>query len=212
MLYRRAWLQLTSSSKNGTLAELVPVTVNTWPVTYVYTASGLILAYGVAFLCALSCSAVGLYAFYVNNASYQNIFSTYIRATVDSAIRSQTQSGDNGEDPLPKTLATFYVAFGRHREEIEEIDKRDEHEDVELRRLNVAQINPSLDLSWNTLDDVHGFGGPRDHHTGSLGDEERSLQTEVETRSVVSSIKEASQDSQDVRAENMEGDVHGRSD
>ncbi|GAB7332768.1 hypothetical protein MBLNU13_g04501t3 [Cladosporium sp. NU13] len=92
---------------NGTLAELGPVTVNTWPVTYVCTASGLILAYGVAFLCALSCSAVGIYAFYVNNASYQNLFSTYIRTTVDSAIHLQTQSGDDGAHTLPKLWSNF---------------------------------------------------------------------------------------------------------
>jgi hypothetical protein len=111
----------------------VPVTVNNWPVTYVYTASGLILAYGVAFMCALSCSAVGLYAFYVNNASYQNLFSTYIRATVDSAIRSQTQPGDNGADPLPETLAKFYVAFGGYRENRDEIDERDERQTLNCR-------------------------------------------------------------------------------
>lgn len=172
-------------------------------MTYVYTASDLILAYGVAFLCALSCSVIGLYAFYVNNASYQNLFSTYIRATVDSAIRSQTQSSDNGADPLPKALAKFYVAFGRHREDMEEIDGRDEHEDVELQRLNVAEINPSLELSWNSLDNAHGSGGPRNHHAGSLGAEERS-QTDVETHSEASSIEDVLRNGPHVRAGNQD--------
>ena len=194
------------SSKNGTLAELVPVTVNTWPVTYVYTASGLILAYGVAFLCALGCSAVGLYAFYVNNASYQNLFSTYIRATVDSAIRLQIQSGDDGADPLPKTLAKFYVAFGGHRESSDEYNKRNDHEDVELRRLNVAEINPSLELSFNTPGDVQDPEHPRDHPPRSPGAEERST-TEVETRSVVSSIESTTRDNSEVRAESTERDT-----
>ena len=192
-------------SKNGSLAELVPVTVNTWPVTYVYTASGLILAYGVAFLCALSCSAVGLYAFYVNNASYQNLFSTYIRATIDSAIRSQTQSDDDGADPLPKALAKFYVAFGGHRGNSDEHDDRGNHQDVELQRLNVAEINPSLELSWDAPDDTHDTGYPGVHRAGSLSAEDRS-QTDMETHSVVSSIERSTRDVPDVRAGDTEAD------
>jgi hypothetical protein len=181
----------------------VPVTVNTWPVTYVYTVSGLILAYGVAFLCALSCSAVGLYAFYVNSASYQNLFSTYIRATVDSAIRSQTQSGDDGADPLPKTLAKSYVAFGGHRGNSDEHDDRHNHQDVELQRLNVPEVNPSLELSWDRLSNAHDPEDPRDDHLGSPGVEECS-QTDAETRSRVSSIELTTQDVQGVQAENAE--------
>ena len=84
---------------------------------------------------------------------------------------------------------------------MEEIDGRDEHEDVELQRLNVAEINPSLELSWNSLDNAHGSGGPRNHHAGSLGAEEHS-QTDVETHSVVSSIEDVSRNSPHVRAEN----------
>lgn len=183
----------------------MPATVNTWPVTYVYTASGLILAYGVAFLCALSCSAVGLYAFYVNNASYQNLFSTYIRATVDSAIRLQTQSGDDGADPLPKSLASFYVAFGGHQEDSEKHDECNDHEDVELRRLNVAEINPSLELSWDRLSNADDPTGTRIHHSGSLEAEDCS-QTGAETRSRVSSVDHILREDPDVRAENTEGD------
>lgn len=183
----------------------MPVTVNTWPVTYVYTASGLILAYGMAFLCALSCCAVGLYAFYVNNASYQNLFSTYIRATADSAIRLQTQSGDDGADPLPKTLANFYVGFGGHRENSDEHDERNDHEDVELRRLNVAEINTSLELNWDDLRNAHDPSSTRDHPSGSLEAADRS-ETEVETRSIVSSIDHITRDIPYVRAENTEGD------
>lgn len=185
------------------MADLLPVIVNNWPVTYVYTASGLILAYGVAFLCTLGCSAVGIYAFYVNNASYQNLFSTYIRATVDSAISSQTQPGDDGADPLPKALANFYVAFGGDRENSEENDEPDIHDDVELRRLNVAEMNPSLELSWDRLSNAHDPSGPRDNRSGSLTTEE----TEVGTRTVDSSIDHTTRDNPDVRVENTEGNT-----
>ena len=164
------------------------------------------MAYGVAFLCALSCSAIGLYAFYVNNASYQNLFSTYIRATIDSAIRSQTQSGDDGADPLPKTLAKFYVAFGSHRGDSNENEEHDDHEDVELQRLNVAEINPSLELSWDRLGNASDAEYPRDHRAGSLGAEGHS-QTDVESRSVVSSLEHTPQDGPDVRPENVEEDA-----
>lgn len=98
-------------------------------------------------------------------------------------------------------LAKFYVSFGRHQENIEEAGERDDHENVELHRLNVAEINPSLELSWNSLHDAHASGGPRDHHAGSLGAEEHS-QTDVETHSVVSSIEDVSRNSPHVRAEN----------
>lgn len=183
----------------------MPVTVNNWPVTYVYTASSLILAYGMAFLCALSCSAVGLHAFYVNNASYQNLFSTYIRATVDSAIRLQTQSGDDGADPLPKAFAKFYVAFGGHRDNGGEHDERNDHEDVELRRLNVPEFNPSLELSWDRFSNIHDPSSTRDRRSGSLEAEDCS-QTEAESRSIVSSIDHTTREDPDVRAEHTEGD------
>ena len=182
----------------------MPVTVNTWPVTYVYTASGLILAYGVAFLCALSCSAIGLYAFYINNASYQNLFSTYIRATVDSAIRLQTQPGDDGADPLPKSLAKSYVLFGGHQQDSDVHIERNDHQDVELRRLNVAEINPSLELSWDRLSGTHDPSGPLEPRSGSLSTAESS-QTELETRTIVSSIDHTIRDSPDARVENTQG-------
>jgi hypothetical protein len=96
---------------NSTNAKWVPVDVFTWPNTYEYAMSDLLFPYGVAFICAFICSAVGLYAFFVNGASYQNLFSTYFRATKDLDLRSQLVTGDKGADPLPKALAESRIVL-----------------------------------------------------------------------------------------------------
>jgi hypothetical protein len=85
--------------------------VENWKVTYVYTESGLLIAYGISLICTIICAMVGLYAFFVNDASYQNIFSTFLRATNDLEIRSNISSGDTGSDPLPKDLAKTAVTL-----------------------------------------------------------------------------------------------------
>jgi hypothetical protein len=74
----------------------------------------LLLTYGIAFICAFICSAIGLHAFFVNGSSYQNLFSTYFRATKDLNLRSQLVAGDKGADPLSKVLAQSLVAIGEH--------------------------------------------------------------------------------------------------
>lgn len=87
--------------------------MKTWKVTYVYEDSGLLLAYGISFLCTLVCAVVGLYAFFINDASYQNIFSTFIRASNELEIRSRISPRDLGSDPLPKDLAKTAVTLTR---------------------------------------------------------------------------------------------------
>lgn len=115
---------ITSYSKNSSSTETVKVAVTTWPVTYVYSMSDLLITYGVAFLCALVCSAIGLHAFYANGGSYQNVFSTYFRATNDADLHSQVEVGDMGADPLPRLLAQTRVTilgiddFGRPDKEV----------------------------------------------------------------------------------------------
>jgi hypothetical protein len=82
-----------------------------WKITYVYTESGLLIAYGISLMCTIICAMVGFYAFFVNDASYQNVFSTFLRATNDLEIRSNISSGDTGSDPLPKDLAKTAVTL-----------------------------------------------------------------------------------------------------
>ena len=80
-------------------------------MTYVYAKSDLLLAYGISIFCTLVCAAVGFYAFFANDASYQNMFSTYLRATNDLDIRSHISPGDTGCDPLPEALAKTAVTL-----------------------------------------------------------------------------------------------------
>jgi hypothetical protein len=62
-------------------------------------------------LCTLVCAIIGLHAFFANHASYQNIFSTFLRATNDLDIRSRIRPGDTGCDPLPEDLKQSEVSF-----------------------------------------------------------------------------------------------------
>ena len=71
--------------------------------------------------------------------------------------------------------------------------------------MNVAEFNPSLELSWDRLINIHDPSGTRDRRSGSLEAEDRS-QTEAETRSIVSSIDHTTREDPDVRAEHTEGD------
>lgn len=88
------------------------MTVTSWPTTYVYHKSDLLITYGIALFSALSCSIIGLYAFSANRkSSYQNTFSTFLRATDKMDVRSKIRRGDVGADPLPKRLGKADVEF-----------------------------------------------------------------------------------------------------
>jgi hypothetical protein len=90
----------------------VPVNVTSWPVTYVYHKTDLFITYGFALFSALGCSILGLYAFSANhNSSYQNTFSTFLRATYKMDVRSKIRRGDVGADPLPQRLGKADVEF-----------------------------------------------------------------------------------------------------
>ena len=113
-LFQNFTLSLLSDSglvKNASQADNLPVQVTSYPITYVYDAEALLLAYGIAFVCSVACCAVGLYAFFVNHASYQNLFSTFVRATNDAELRSLISSNDDGADPLPKSLSRAEISM-----------------------------------------------------------------------------------------------------
>lgn len=109
--------------KNASVADSIPVLVNTWPVTYVYSKADLLLAYGTSIACAIVCCLVGLHAFAINNASYQNLFSTYLRATNDIDIRSHIRPQDVGADPLPKSLGKAVVTLSGRSEAMELVER-----------------------------------------------------------------------------------------
>jgi hypothetical protein len=97
------------------MAEHVPVQVETWPITYVYSPLDLFIAYGASFIAAIICTAIGMRAFFTNNASYQNMFSTYVRATNQAGLGLYVHGDDAGEDPLPKTLGEAEVEICQRR-------------------------------------------------------------------------------------------------
>jgi hypothetical protein len=91
--------------KNSSQADSIDTLVTSFPITYVYSPRDLFLAYGLSLLAAVLCTIVGFSAFLVNDASYQNAFSTYLRAASTSELRSHIDPTDTGADPLPKKLA-----------------------------------------------------------------------------------------------------------
>ena len=105
------------------MAGSIPILVNTWPVTYVYRKADLFLADGTSVAYAIVCCVVGLHAFAVNNASYQNLFSTYLRLTNDIDIRSHIQPQDVGSDPLPKSLGKAVVTLSGRSEAVELVER-----------------------------------------------------------------------------------------
>lgn len=97
---------------NSTQAQFLPVNITNYVNTYIYNSEDLFLAYGIGFVCALACSLLGLHAFFANDASYQNMFSTFIRAANDPALHSLIREDDAGADPLPKHLANVRLVMG----------------------------------------------------------------------------------------------------
>jgi hypothetical protein len=122
------------------------VEVTTFPVTYVYTRADLLLAYGIAFLCAFCCAIIGLRAFLNNDASYQNLFSTYLRATNTVALRSRIDAEDTGSDPLPKALARTEIALGRQVDPDQADVAQTKENDVELHLLHREGFGVPLDV------------------------------------------------------------------
>ncbi|KAF7187316.1 hypothetical protein HII31_11404 [Pseudocercospora fuligena] len=93
--------------KNATTgAQPVAVTSSTHPISYVYNQQDLWLAYGLCLVSTLLCAGIGTRAFVANDhASFQNMFSTYLRATGDAELRAIVPIDDTGADPLAKNIA-----------------------------------------------------------------------------------------------------------
>jgi hypothetical protein len=90
-----------------------------------------LLPYGLAFFFALLCAAAGLYAFFVTGASYQNIFSSFVRATSGHDVHQFIDAESDGADPLPSKLAKATVVMGLYDEA------------WHMKRLCSAELNPS---------------------------------------------------------------------
>jgi hypothetical protein len=91
----------TISAKNQ-----VPVDVHTYVNIYSYDPHGLWLAYGIACGSALLSIILGMHGIWRNGGvGYQNIFSTFVRATRDQLLKGLIETNDRGTEPLPKKLA-----------------------------------------------------------------------------------------------------------
>ena len=70
-------------------------------------------------LASLICCVLGIHSFYKNGTSFQNNFSTYIRAAQgsDLDLRDFVAVGDTGGDPLPMRLGekTITIAARQRR-------------------------------------------------------------------------------------------------
>jgi hypothetical protein len=97
-------MKLTSIRKKSTEAAVVPVTVETRPLTSIYKPFDLFLAYGLSILFSSIAAVNGLHAFLRNHGSYQNIFSTFLRVTRDPHLGALVVADDTGADPLPQNL------------------------------------------------------------------------------------------------------------
>lgn len=142
-----------------------------FPVTYVYIRADLLLAYGIAFLCALCCAIIGLRAFLDNEASYQNLFSTYLRATNTVALRSRMDAEDTGSDPLPKALARTEIALGPQADPKQEDVAQSKENDVELHLLHREGFGMPLGVS-DARGSEDACGRVRESHESAISEQD----------------------------------------
>ena len=172
-------------SKNSTLADLIPVEVTTFPVTYIYTRADLLLAYGIAFLCALCCAIIGLRAFLDNQASYHNLFSTYLRATNTAALRSRMDAEDTGSDPLPKALARTEIALGQQADPDQADVAQSKENDVELHLLHREGFGVPLEIP-DARESEDAFDRVRPSHESAISEPDEEDVAQGSARSSLS--------------------------
>lgn len=138
---------------------------------YIYAKTDLLVAYGIAFMCALCCAIIGLRAFLTNNASYQKIFSTYLRATNSLSLRSQIGYGDTGSDPVPKVLARTGIALGQQADPIPSNQAQSNDDDVELHLLHCESFGVPLDVASSRIsEDAPDIASCTEYEVSEPGD------------------------------------------
>lgn len=93
---------------NSTVAarNAVPVSILTSVNVYLYKPEDLWLAYGIACVAALLSTILGAYGGWRNGGfGYQNVFSTYVRATRNQELKDVIDPFDHAAEPLPKKLS-----------------------------------------------------------------------------------------------------------
>jgi hypothetical protein len=107
---------LRSSHRSDPASEFAPaltnVTSHTYHNEYVYSASKLWIAYGIAIFVATVISVIGVIVIYVNGASHSFDFSSIFRFAWGATISDPVKDEDAlGQDPLPVYLAAATVTF-----------------------------------------------------------------------------------------------------
>lgn len=88
------------------------VTFTAYRNIYVYSATKLWLAYGLASAFSALAVLVGLFAIWNNGASYSNEYSTLLRTTLGAELsRAIFKKDMDGRDPLPSYMDDIKVTF-----------------------------------------------------------------------------------------------------
>lgn len=85
------------------------VNVTTWPQVYNYSASTLLVTYGIAVSVSAVAVLIGLGTIFAIESSYSNDFSMILRATRHAQMSAPVDTQDDGRDPLPSPLADAYL-------------------------------------------------------------------------------------------------------
>ena len=109
-------LVLISNPRSDQTSEFAPpltnVTFHNYHNEYVYSASKLWVAYGIAIFIATVISVIGVIVIYVNGASHSFDFSSIFRFAWGATISDPVKDEDaTGQDPLPAYLAAAKVTF-----------------------------------------------------------------------------------------------------
>lgn len=87
-------------------AEKSEVTFNTFHNVYIYSASTLWVAYGLAIFLTLIALGLGIWSMILNDGTFTNDFSTILRTSRAAELSDELRDEDrDGRQPLPKRLA-----------------------------------------------------------------------------------------------------------
>lgn len=111
---------------NSSIAAQNPVLANVYSSAniYDYDPRDLWIAYGIAAGSSLFCVIFGIYAIWCNGATYQNVFSTFLRTTRDQTLQNLIDPSDNGAEPLPKDLAEVNITLAEDKYVMMQVPQR----------------------------------------------------------------------------------------
>ena len=140
---------------NSSIAAQNPVLANVYSSSniYDYDPRDLWIAYGIAAGSSLFCVIFGAYAILRNGATYQNVFSTFLRTTRDQALQNLIDPSDNGAEPLPKDLAEVNITLAQDQYVTMQ---------VPLRRLSETDARSSVSREREVVVSAHAGQGQYD--------------------------------------------------